>query len=229
MGERESVEVAGVSERVLDELAHTLTERLDILLDRLTDRALAVPDAGTAAWHRHWRGRDSESGRQHHARRLYVRAVLASRAGIGLTHRLCLLHPSPVYLPRSAPPPGVDASTPTNWSFSSPSRCEGGDRRLHVGIDREGLIETPQYQGPAGGGPVRDDGETTELADALDWLWPARSCQGGHVGEIDDDRGGSRLGQLRCRREIDFTAAARNARSQSRCAVIFNRLPPHMS
>lgn len=47
--------------------------------------ALAVPDAGTAAWPRHWLDRDSESGRQHHAWRLYVRAVLASHAGIGLT------------------------------------------------------------------------------------------------------------------------------------------------
>ncbi|WP_037161268.1 hypothetical protein [Rhodococcoides fascians] len=84
MGEREPAEVAGVSESVLDELAHTLTEKLDILLDRLTDRALAVPDTGTAAWHTHWQDRDSESGRQLHARRLYVRAVLASRAGIGL-------------------------------------------------------------------------------------------------------------------------------------------------
>lgn len=84
MGERESVEVAGISERILDELAHILTEKVDILLDRLTDRALAVPDAGTPAWHAQWRDRASDSGREHHARRLYVRAVLASRAGIGL-------------------------------------------------------------------------------------------------------------------------------------------------
>ena len=84
MGERESVEMAGLPERVLDELAHTLTEKLDILLDRLTDRALAVPDAGTEAWTSQWLDRDSESGRRHYARRLYVRAVLARRAGIGL-------------------------------------------------------------------------------------------------------------------------------------------------
>ncbi len=84
MRESETAEVAGVSERVLDELAQTLAEKLDVLLDRLTDRALTVPDAGTSAWREQWLGRDSDTGRQHHARRLYIRAVLASRAGIGL-------------------------------------------------------------------------------------------------------------------------------------------------
>lgn len=84
MRESESAEVAGVSERVLDELAQTLAEKLDILLDRLTDRALTVPDAGTPAWRQQWLGRDSDTGRREHARRLYIRAVLASRAGIEL-------------------------------------------------------------------------------------------------------------------------------------------------
>lgn len=84
MRESETAGVAGVSERVLDELAHTLAEKLDVLLDRLTDRALTVPDAGTSAWRDQWLGRDSDTGRQHHARRLYIRAVLASRAGIDL-------------------------------------------------------------------------------------------------------------------------------------------------
>ncbi|OZC42667.1 hypothetical protein CH289_27115 [Rhodococcus sp. RS1C4] len=84
MRESETAGVAGVSERVLDELAHTLAGKLDVLLDRLTDRALTVPDAGTSAWREQWLGRDSDTGRQHHARRLYIRAVLASRAGISV-------------------------------------------------------------------------------------------------------------------------------------------------
>lgn len=84
MRESENAEVAGVSERVLDELAQTLAEKLDVLLDRLTDRACTVPGAGTSAWREQWLDRDSDTGRQQHARRLYIRAVLASRAGIGL-------------------------------------------------------------------------------------------------------------------------------------------------
>lgn len=78
-------EVAGVDEHVLDELAQTLAERFDVLLDRMTDRALATPNAGTSAWKTQWLDRDSPSGREHQTRRLYVRADLASRAGIGLT------------------------------------------------------------------------------------------------------------------------------------------------
>ena len=49
MRERRSAEVAGLPEHVLDELAQALTEKIDILLDRVTDRALAAPPAGTSA------------------------------------------------------------------------------------------------------------------------------------------------------------------------------------
>lgn len=81
--EREQREVADVPEAVLDELAAALTEKIDVLLDRLTDRALSTPQAGTAQWRAHWLDRDSPAGRAHHARRLHVRAALAYRAGIG--------------------------------------------------------------------------------------------------------------------------------------------------
>ncbi|OLT34642.1 hypothetical protein BJF84_17845 [Rhodococcus sp. CUA-806] len=77
-------DVAGIPAAVLDELAQTLAEKVDVLLDRLTDRAMATPQAGSSAWKTQWRGRDSEDGRREHTRRLYVRAVLASRAGVGL-------------------------------------------------------------------------------------------------------------------------------------------------
>lgn len=83
MGERRSVEVAGVPEDVLDELAQSLAEKIDILLDRVTDRALAAPPAGTSAWRSQWLDRDSTAGRELQAGRLYLRAVLARRAGIG--------------------------------------------------------------------------------------------------------------------------------------------------
>jgi hypothetical protein len=97
MSEREPAAVAGIPETVLDELAQTLTDKIDVLLDRLTDRALATPQAGSTAWKTQWLDRDSEGGRQQHARRLYVRAVLASRAGIGFAET-----PAPV--PAVAPP-----------------------------------------------------------------------------------------------------------------------------
>ncbi|OZC83880.1 hypothetical protein CH254_23600 [Rhodococcus sp. 06-412-2C] len=84
MHENETADVVGVPEQVLDELAQILVEKLDILLDRLTDRAFEVPDAGSAAWQAQWLNRDSDAGREQHARRLYVRAVIASRAGAGL-------------------------------------------------------------------------------------------------------------------------------------------------
>ncbi|OZC62828.1 hypothetical protein CH267_00275 [Rhodococcus sp. 06-621-2] len=115
MRESENAEVAGVPERVLDELAQTLAEKLDILLDRLTDRALTVPDAGTPAWREQWLGRDSDTGRQQHARRLYIRAVLASRAGIGLEDTARAVPPesaapTPVPRARTARRPKIDTN-----------------------------------------------------------------------------------------------------------------------
>ncbi len=119
MRESETAEVADVSERVLDELAQTLAERLDVLLDRLTDRALTVPDAGTSAWREHWLERDSDTGRQHHARRLYIRAVLASRAGIGL-------HEASIQ-PAADPTPAV---TPTPRARTARRRADHNDNQL---------------------------------------------------------------------------------------------------
>lgn len=82
MRERESAEIVGVPEHVLDELAQALADKLDVLLDRLTDRALTAPDAGTSAWRKQWLDRDSPTGHERQARRRNVRAALASRAGI---------------------------------------------------------------------------------------------------------------------------------------------------
>lgn len=82
--ENEIGEVAGVSERILDELAQTLVEKLDILLDRLADRAVTVPDAGSSAWKSQWHDRDSDAGRERNLHRLHVRAVIATKAGVRL-------------------------------------------------------------------------------------------------------------------------------------------------
>lgn len=112
MRESDSAAEAGVPDVVLDDLAQTLAEKLDILLDRLTDRALSVPAAGTAAWRSHWAGRDSAAGRDEHAYRLHLRAVLATRAGI---------HLAPPTAPPSAPAPR--ARSPRRRSVDADQLC----------------------------------------------------------------------------------------------------------
>jgi len=63
VSEYESVDAAAVPDRVLDELAEVLIDRLDQLLDRLTDRALAAPTPGSAARESEWCDRETETGR----------------------------------------------------------------------------------------------------------------------------------------------------------------------
>ncbi|MGF0313703.1 hypothetical protein [Rhodococcus sp. IEGM1428] len=84
MRENEIEEVAGVPEQILDDLAQTLVEKLDILLDRLADRAVTVPDAGSSAWRSQWHDRDSDAGRERNSHRLHVRALIATKAGVSL-------------------------------------------------------------------------------------------------------------------------------------------------
>ena len=84
VSETEVGAVAGVPEALLDELTEVLIDKIDVLLDRVTDRALAAPTAGSQAWRSQWLERGSDQGREQLARRLYVRAVLAHRAGVGL-------------------------------------------------------------------------------------------------------------------------------------------------
>lgn len=84
VSESESVDAAAVPERVLDELAEVLIDRLDQLLDRLADRALAAPTPGSAAWELEWSDRETETGRARARERSRVRAELLRRAGAGL-------------------------------------------------------------------------------------------------------------------------------------------------
>lgn len=80
----ENVGVAAVPDRVLDDLAEVLVDRLDQLLDRLTDRALAAPTPGSAVWESEWSDRDSPIGRARAVERSWVRGELVRRAGAGL-------------------------------------------------------------------------------------------------------------------------------------------------
>nr|WP_143546990.1 hypothetical protein [Rhodococcus sp. 06-418-1B] len=79
-----NVGVAMVPARVLDELAEVLIDRLDQLVDRLTDRAVAAPSPGSAVWESEWSERDSEAGRARALERSRVRAELVRRAGASL-------------------------------------------------------------------------------------------------------------------------------------------------
>lgn len=76
---------ATVPERVLDECAHVLIDKIDLLLDRVTDRAVAAPTPGSAAWELEWSIRDTAIGRARIAERSRVREELARRALAGLS------------------------------------------------------------------------------------------------------------------------------------------------
>lgn len=84
VSENESVDAAAVPDRVLDELAEVLIDRLDQLLDRLADRALAAPTPGSAVWESEWSDRETETGRARARERSRVREELLRRAGAGL-------------------------------------------------------------------------------------------------------------------------------------------------
>ncbi|OZD03391.1 hypothetical protein CH275_16570 [Rhodococcus sp. 06-235-1A] len=62
MSENESVDVAAIPDRVLDDLAEVLIDGLDQLLDRLTDRAFDAPTPGSAVWELEWSDRESAIG-----------------------------------------------------------------------------------------------------------------------------------------------------------------------
>ncbi|WP_042940269.1 hypothetical protein [Rhodococcus sp. AW25M09] len=76
----ENVGVAAVPDHVLDGLAEVLIDRIDQLLDRVTDRAVGAPPPGSAAWELEWSARDTAIGRARVAERSRVREELARRA-----------------------------------------------------------------------------------------------------------------------------------------------------
>ena len=84
VSENESVGVIQVPDRVLEDLAEVLIDRLDQFLDRLTDRALDAPTAGSAVWESEWSDRESSIGRARAVERSRVRAELLRRASAGL-------------------------------------------------------------------------------------------------------------------------------------------------
>ncbi|WP_141217233.1 hypothetical protein [Rhodococcus sp. 14-2470-1b] len=94
--------VATVPERVLEDLAHVVIDRIDQLLDRVTDRAVGAPTPGSAAWESEWSNRDTAVGRARVAERSRVRDELARRAFAGLDIAGCTApaRPTPPVRPR---------------------------------------------------------------------------------------------------------------------------------
>lgn len=80
VSESGGVGVAPVSDRVLDELANVLVDRIDQLLDRLTDRAMAAPTPGSRGWESVWNERNTVSGRARARELARVRDELTRRA-----------------------------------------------------------------------------------------------------------------------------------------------------
>ena len=97
----ENVGVAAVPDHVLDGLAEVLIDRIDQLLDRVTDRAVGAPPPGSAAWEAEWSARDTAIGRARVAERSRLRDELARRAFAGLDIAGCT---APVMPARHAPP-----------------------------------------------------------------------------------------------------------------------------
>jgi hypothetical protein len=84
VSETGDVGVVPVSDRVLDEFADVLLDRIDQLLDRLTDRAMAAPIPGSRGWESAWNERDTVTGRARAGERDRVRDELTRRAVVEL-------------------------------------------------------------------------------------------------------------------------------------------------
>lgn len=84
MSESVEVGVVPVSDRVLNELADILVDRIDQLLDRLTDRAMAAPTPGSRGWESEWNERDTLAGRARADEQARVRDELTRRAMVEL-------------------------------------------------------------------------------------------------------------------------------------------------
>jgi hypothetical protein len=90
VSERDDVGVTPVPDRVLYELADVLTDRVDQLLDRLTDRAMAAPVAGSRTWESAWNERDTAVGRARDQERSRVRSELTRLSVSKLSPKHCV-------------------------------------------------------------------------------------------------------------------------------------------
>ncbi|OZF41319.1 hypothetical protein CH292_28115 [Rhodococcus sp. 14-2470-1a] len=80
VSESDDMGITPVPDRVLHELADVLVDRVDQLLDRLTDRGMAAPVAGSPTWESTWKQRDTAVGHARDQERSRVRIELTRLA-----------------------------------------------------------------------------------------------------------------------------------------------------
>ena len=68
------------------EAAQALREQVDTLLDRVAERILKTPAAGSAPWHTMWRNRDSPAGEAQLRQHLLIRISVAQHLGLDTTN-----------------------------------------------------------------------------------------------------------------------------------------------
>jgi hypothetical protein len=76
----------GVTPEAIVEVAETVVEKIDVLLERATDAVLGAPRPGTPLWRQAWESRESESGRAALEQRARVKIAIAELAGVDPRH-----------------------------------------------------------------------------------------------------------------------------------------------
>lgn len=111
VSENDDVGRARVSDRMLDDLADVLLDRIDQLLDRLTDKAMAAPTPGSRRWESAWNERDTAAGRARADEQSRVRDELTRRAIVELSSKQ-----SPLGTPGRHLPPVTNRRAKTSRS-----------------------------------------------------------------------------------------------------------------
>lgn len=96
----------------ITDAAHVLREKVDVLLDRLTDVVLGAPTPGTAQWHKLVHGSGDLTRMTRSARRADVRALIAAHAGVA----------DPVGAPQHSPTPVVPVRRRHRGSRADPAQ-----------------------------------------------------------------------------------------------------------
>lgn len=71
-----------LDESAVAEAVEAFREQVDVLLDRVADRIINTPAAGSASWHATWRNRGSEDGRIRLRQHLLARIAVAHHLGL---------------------------------------------------------------------------------------------------------------------------------------------------
>ncbi|WP_155957171.1 hypothetical protein [Rhodococcus sp. UNC23MFCrub1.1] len=80
--DRQRDSTLGVSDAAVDEAVRVLHDRLDVLLDRLTDSVMGAPTPGSAPWRTRFGAPGALTSAVRAGDRTAVRAMIAARAGV---------------------------------------------------------------------------------------------------------------------------------------------------